>query len=99
MRRNRLNIAVASANLIGVIAYVALASLSWVNQAECSLGLLGEPYVWAFGAARVLTFFVLLNLVWGVGMLARAQWRNAPLYACAWLVWIIAITIDFAHHC
>src|SRR5690348_16163343 len=59
MPRNRVNVGLTVANVIGVTAYLVLASFSWINPAERSLGYLAEPYIWALGAARVLVFFLL----------------------------------------
>jgi hypothetical protein len=42
--------------------------------------------------------FLLINVIWGIAMLARVQGRSGRLYVTVWLVWIIAIAVDFAHH-
>jgi hypothetical protein len=99
MRRNSINIALAVVNLIAAVIYVARASEAWVNPAEGGRNAIaGEPCVWAVRAVPVVLVFLIINVVWGITMLVSVRWRSSRLYASVWLLWIIAIVIDFAHH-
>src|SRR6476646_8722511 len=99
MLRSRVNVALALANVIGAFVYVKEASQAWVNPEQGgSDNLAAEPIVWAVRAVPVFFAFNLINVIWGIAMLARVQGRSGQLYATVWLVWIIAIAVDFAHH-
>jgi hypothetical protein len=99
--RQPVSLALLIANVIGAIVYVARASHSWVIPEERALGLhsqTSEPFIWAIYVLPILTVYALVNLIWGVVILWRRQWRSGRYWVGAGLIWVIAVVIDFAHH-
>lgn len=98
VKTNQANITLAVANLFGAIFYLRQASEAWLEPGLGPEDIAGEPIVWAVRAVPVFLLFLIANTAWGVLMLARPQWRSERFYSLAWLIWIIAIGIDFSHH-
>jgi hypothetical protein len=96
----RLNVALLVANLIGACIYVAGASHSWaIPEEHCVVPITGEPLVWFAYVAPVFAVFTLVNLTWAALILRYRQWQSGRLWLLAALIWLVAIAIDFAHHC
>jgi hypothetical protein len=86
-------------NVVGAIVYVCLASRSWVIPQERGLhSETGEPFVWALFVMPIFAVFLLANVIWGVFILVRRQWRSGYLWLLTALMWLVAAAIDFAHH-
>ncbi len=97
----RWSLALLVLNFIGAVLYVVRASNGWVIPQERKLGLhsvTGEPYVWAMSIAPVCAVFLMLNLTWGVFILARKGWQNRIFWPLTIPIWLAAVVIDFAHH-
>ena len=85
-------------NLLGAVGYLAVASISWTLPAERGLhSTTGEPFIWAMSIWPILALFFLIDLVWAAVILVKRRWRNGRLWLIP-LVWLVAISIDFAHH-
>lgn len=94
-------IALLTANVIGALIYVLAASHGWAIAQERAAGLhsvTGEPLVWALYVFPICIAFLLLNLTWGVFILARRQWRTGVLWLSTIPIWLVAVAIDFVHH-
>jgi hypothetical protein len=88
-------------NFIGAVVYVVAGSNGWVIPQERELGLhsvTGEPYVWALFVFPIWAVFFMLDLTWGVFIVARKQWRSGTFLLFTIPIWLIAVAIDFAHH-
>jgi len=89
-------------NAIGASAYVFLASRGgWVIPQECEAGIrttTGEPYVWFFSIAPVISVFFLLDFAWGTMILVRRQWNTGLMWLATFAIWVIAAIVDFSHH-
>jgi len=86
-------------NIVGAVIYVSAASNGWVRSQERGLiPVTGEPFVWAGYVFPIWAVFLLLNLVWGVFIVARRRWRTGIWWLAIVPVWLIAMAIDFAHH-
>ena len=60
-----LDIMFMSANAVGIVLYLVLASRGWrIPQEHGVVPIAGEPFVWAL-ALPVLGAFLLANIVWG----------------------------------
>jgi hypothetical protein len=95
----KVNLALLLANLVGAIIYVFVASHSWAIPQEHGLHpTTGEPFVWALYVLPIWALFSTLDLIWGVVIASRKQWRNGRFWLAAACIWVIAVTIDFAHH-
>jgi hypothetical protein len=93
------SLALLVSNVIGAIAYVLLASVSWAIPQEAGLhSETAEPVVWGLTALPIFAVFSLINLTWGALILARRQWRSGSWWLVAALIWLVAVAIDFAHH-
>lgn len=87
------------ANAVGAVICVALASLSWAIPQERGLHFTtGEPLIWAMSVFPIAAMFFLLNLIWGVIALAKRKWRSGRLWLLTPLIWLLALSVDFAHH-
>jgi hypothetical protein len=86
-------------NLIGVIVYECLASRSWAIPRERGLhSETAEPFIWFLSVAPIVAIFFVVNVIWGVLILVRRQWRIGYLWLLIALIWVLAAVIDFAHH-
>jgi hypothetical protein len=88
-------------NFIGAVVYVVAASKGWVIPQEGELGLhsvTGEPYVWALSVFPICAVFLILNLTWGVFILARKRSQSGIFWLLTIPIWLVAVVIDFAHH-
>ena len=86
-------------NAIGAIAYVFWASPSWAIPEERGLhSTTGEPFIWFLGTLPVVAIFFVLNLAWGALIVARRHWRSGRFWLLAALCWLVAVSVDFAHH-
>jgi hypothetical protein len=96
----RVNVALLISNAIGACVYVVGASHSWaIPEEHCTVPVTGEPFVWFAAVAPVVAVFAVVNMIWGVFILRRRQWQGGRLWLLAGLTWIVAIVIDFTHHC
>lgn len=97
--RHRISLALLVLNAIGAAVYVAAASPSWALPEERGLNsTTGEPFVWFMAVAPICAAFSLLNLAWGATIIAKKWWHGSRWWVIAALIWIVAISIDFAHH-
>ena len=97
-----MNLALLATNIIGALIYLRGTSFSWYIREEHRLGICsvaGEPVIWALAAFPAFAIFFVLNLVWGIFILRRRDWRwGGRLWLLTALFWIITVWIDFAHH-
>ncbi len=97
--RSKVNQGLLVANIIGAVIYVLWASHSWVIPRERGLhAATGEPFVWALYVLPVWASFSAVDLIWGVLIVARRQWRNGLEWLLSACIWFIAVLSDFAHH-
>ena len=97
----RWSMALLTANVVGAVIYVLVASHGWVIPQERAAGLhsvTGEPFVWALYVLPICIVFLVLNVTWGAFILVRKQWRTGLLWLSTQPIWLVAIAIDFAHH-
>ncbi len=86
-------------NLVGAVVYVCLASRSWAIPRERGLhSETAEPFIWFLSIAPIVAIFFVANVIWGVLILVRRQWRSGYLWLLTALIWLVAAVIDFAHH-
>jgi len=99
-RRGRpTNYVLLALNLVGAIVYVCLASRGWAIPRERGLhSETAEPFIWFLSIAPIVAIFLLVNVIWGVLILVRRQWRSGYLWLLTALIWLVAAVIDFAHH-
>lgn len=105
-RTGRLNFPVISgmilvANALGAVLYLLGARHAWVIPEENANGIhaiTGEPFVWGAFVLPVWSVFLVLNLAWGSMILARRRWLDGHMWLIAFLIWVIAVFIDFTHH-
>ena len=94
----------AGANLIGVAAFLHVASQTWIepelaNERGASGG---EAIVWGMSALPILLLFFLAHFA--MGFLAHNQrersgsWRGEIFVGVTFLCWAAAIYFDNAHH-
>jgi hypothetical protein len=95
------SMALLFANLIGAIGYVMAASRGgWAIPSERAAGIYvttGEPFIWFLQIIPIAASFLVMNVVWVI-VLAHRDWRGARYLLMGVLIWLVAITIDFAHH-
>ena len=97
----RWSVVLLALNFIGAVIYVAAASNGWRIPQEREVGLhsvTGEPYIWALSVFPLCAVFLALNLTWSVFILARKRWLGGILWLLTIPTWLVAVTIDFAHH-
>ena len=97
----RWSAALLTANVIGAVIYLIMASYSWAIPQERAAGVhsvTGEPFIWAAAVFPICTVFLLLNVTWGAFILAGKQWRTGILWLSTIPIWLVAVIIDFAHH-
>lgn len=88
-------------NVFGCVVYLLGARHGWIIPEEAANGIhtvTGEPFVWAAFVLPVWIVFLVINLVWGVMILARRRWLQGRIWLMSGLIWIVAVFIDFAHH-
>jgi hypothetical protein len=96
----RVNLVLLVVNVIGACIYVVGASHGWaIPEEHCAIPVTGEPFVWFVYVAPVFAVFTLVNLTWTALIVRYRQWQRGGLWLLAALVWLVAIAIDFAHHC
>jgi hypothetical protein len=84
-------------NFLGAIVYLWAASHGWVRPEQREF-VSGEPFIWFVFVLPVSVIFFVLNLTWGAFILARKQWRIGIFWLVLVPIWLVALTIDFAHH-
>jgi hypothetical protein len=93
-----LNITFMSANAVGIVFYLLLASRGWrIPQEHGMVPVTGEPFVWVL-AVPVLAAFLLANIVWGVLLLRYRESKTGLWWLITGGVWLLTICADFAHH-
>jgi hypothetical protein len=95
------SVVLLASNFIGAIICIVSASHAWVIPQEQAAGvhsLTGEPFVWAAYVFPICTVFFVLNLTWGVFIIARRQWRSGIFWLLTIPIWLATVAIDFAHH-
>jgi len=93
------NLALLALNVVGACVYVSRASFSWAIPEERGLvPITGEPFVWFAGIFPVDAVFFVLNSIWGTVILVRRHWLSGRFWLLAAVFWLIAISVDFAHH-
>jgi hypothetical protein len=90
-------------NLIGIVFYFLLTSLTWTPQGEAGLDSeSGEPLIWFFMAFPILLFCFLANLSWLIiaGIRAiKTRHSNILFLPCAAIgSWILVILVDILIH-
>lgn len=101
MLRRKGSLALTAANVLGAIGYLAAASHSWAIPEERAAGIqsiTGEPYIWAASVWPILTLFFLLNLSWAAAIIVKRRWQDGRFWLITPLIWLVSISIDFAHH-
>jgi hypothetical protein len=53
---------------------------------------------WAVYVFPVWIVFLVLNLAWGLMIVARRRWLDGRMWLVAFWVWVVAVIVDFAHH-
>jgi hypothetical protein len=85
----------------GAILYLFTASRGgWAIPAERAAGInttTGEPFIWFLNILPIVATFLVINVVW-VTILARRQWKGCVFWLLSAVIWMTAVTIDFAHH-
>jgi len=100
IQRNRILLMLAM-NVLGVIGYLVVALPSWAIPEERKSGIYSiteDPFVWFLSVWPILTIFLLLNLSWAAFILAKRRWPEGRLWLIGPVIWLVAISIDFAHH-
>jgi hypothetical protein len=93
------SLALLALNVIGSCVYVLLASPSWAIAEERGLhSTTGEPFVWFAGVLPVVAVFFVLNSAWGALILVRRHWLSGRVWLLAVVFWLVAVSVDFAHH-
>jgi accessory gene regulator protein AgrB len=98
---SRLSLTLFIANLIGAIVYVYAASPSWAIPEERAHGVhsvTGEPFIWAARALPIFVSFSLLDFLWGAYICIRREWQSGYIWLATFIIWLIAVWFDFAHH-
>ncbi len=73
---------------------------SWaIPEEHCEIPVTGEPFVWFVGIFPTALVFPLLNLFWGAVIVKSRRWRLSLYWASLFLIWPIALWVDFSHHC
>jgi hypothetical protein len=92
-------------NTLGAAAYLAIASLAWVEPPFAKLPEAhggGAAFVWFLGAVPIISAFIVLDvavLAWALS--TRRKGASWPFAKLAWLIpllWLCAMVVDFAHH-
>ncbi len=101
LEMTELTAATLLANVLGSAIYPWGARHAWAIREEAANGIhavTGEPFAWASFVLPVWIVFLLTNLVWAVTIVVRKLWLQGHLRLASSFIWIIAVTIDFAHH-
>ena len=88
-------------NTVAAAAYVYAAIPSWVIPVERAHGvysITGEPYIWFGRAVPILALSFLIDVIWGVRLCIRRNWRSGVLWVASVTIWLGALWIDFSHH-
>jgi len=88
-------------NVLGCVIYLLGAQHAWIIPEEAANGIhsiTGEPFVWAAFVLPVWIVFLVVNLTWGITILARRRWLQGRIWLMIGFIWIVAVVIDFAHH-
>jgi hypothetical protein len=89
-------------NVLGVIAYILIASTCWIEPElanEPGAGG-GAPIVWGLLAHPIPIIFFALNSLCLLAALIvyRKKWVTIVSFLCVQVTWAVAIHIDFSHH-
>jgi hypothetical protein len=89
-------------NLVGAVIFDWLASYAWVIPQEWEggshLGTAGSSVMWIATSVPIFLCYFALNAGWGTLILGYRQWRSGRLWLAAFLIWLIALAIDYVHH-
>lgn len=87
-----------TANTVGVLLYLRLASRGWrIPQEHGQIPVTGEPFVWVL-AVPVFAAFLVADICWGGLLLHHRQPKRWFWLLITAAVWFAAIYVDFAHH-
>ena len=101
LRITKVSAAILIANVLGCAIYLLGAQHAWAIPEEAANGIhatTGEPFVWAAFVLPVWIVFLVINLTWGVMILAHRRWLQGRIWLMSGFIWIVAVIIDFAHH-
>jgi hypothetical protein len=91
--------ALFASNLVGATVYVCLASYAWAIPQERGLhSQTAEPFIWFLFVAPIFAIFFMIDVIWGIFILARRQGPKEYPWLLTVLIWVVAAVIDFAHH-
>lgn len=88
-------------NFLGNVIYLLGAKHAWIIPEEAANGIhsmTGEPFVWAAFVVPIWVVFLIVNVAWGVTILARRRWLQGRIWLMSGFTWIVAVVIDFEHH-
>ncbi len=99
-----LRLACAIANLAGIVAFLRLASVTWIEPElkDFPGASGGAAIVWGLTALPVFLAFTLANLIWSAieirGALKTHDWRPLLFSVLTLAAWIVAFVFDGVHH-
>jgi|GEM_PF-5535906 len=97
------NFSVLCVNLIGMIAFLLIASQFWAPTGEEDLPVaFGDAFGWTIEAGSVLIIYLMINAVWLICII-WGMWKGRNAYSVLhWLfvafLWVTAVCIDASHH-
>lgn len=87
------------ANIVGVFVYVSRAKFGWVTPEDHELNAItGEPFIWFMAIFPVVALFVVVDVAWTYLVIVSRQRRQRYFLLLTAAIWLIGISIDFAHH-
>jgi hypothetical protein len=93
-----------AANAIGLIAYLHLASKTWIEPELRGVphAIAGTTFVWVLSAFPVLFVFLLVDIAWlcvtiSRGFRSRDWWPTTVVMGTA-AIWTAAVLLDFSNH-
>ena len=98
-------VAVIVLNVMGVIAYLALASRCWIEPELAGVpgASGGAGAVWFFSAFPILVLFLALDSLWVLSgclmcYIKKQTWMLHPAFLIVPVNWAVAVVIDFSQH-
>ena len=87
--KNHRNLALFIANVLGAMVYLPLALIGWTRLTR---RVTPEPLFRSLSAG-VLLLFIVVNLAWGIVVLASPRPRRWDYFGLVWGVWIVAVIL------